>query len=765
VNLHLSAKTARYIGLGLWLLTLFLPKAMAVEFASQTLSEASLLLDISPKQAQQLSQEYLSERTLSGTVKQSPSNTSNDSGDHPTRTPSTSIDALKILAQASWKLGQKEQAETYLERAKKISQEFALPHKALELELLEIRFQWLESGDSVRGIERLNHLKHQLENIVNAKILAEQLHYQATMTQAEIASAIGDLAQADAFFLEVKNYAEKQSADRRLIDYHLVVGQHFLNHQRYNRALSELLIAYWSAVESNASAQLAKANTLLAKVFYQRKVYDQTLIYLGQAADFYDSYKDAPVLADVLKLMGDTYYDQGRFNLALVHYLNVLDHEEINTHIHQYIDMRIKLAETYFQLKNFSLAQQYLNTTTLFLINENNAPLQARATLLQAGLHFQQGQLNQAQQLGLTALTQAQAIRHFDLEMQAYELLSRCSEQIGEIQQALNYTKKYVQLSQMNQLRSNEIGEEAFRQQKEFVEQTLHLIDQKTELQSLTLRYQKLERIAIALFIVAFVFLLIIFRRGYLIGLQEDEIDGINRRLFTHSRSNLSNLRMLNANLPSSLHRTSRTYEQWHIGELIHEPLSDRLRFAMIDVPFLRNMYLQYGYTAGLELERSFGNFLNSKLNDNTRLFHFTDANLLYIERNQDHTTPPDVLFEKMKSWINEFQPARDLNRVIRMGIADYPFLPRAYMMINERELLDILLMATSVSRNLSVSEKSSHWVYLKAIDNAPAASFATNNIRKACQQAINQGIIKVHSSCQNEDNIKKSLKAEEKFG
>lgn len=730
----------------------------AVEFTSSTLNDANLMLDISPKQAQILSQNYLENRAISGTIKQSPSNISNDSGDHPTRTPNTSIDALEILSQALWQLGDEEQARRYLEKAKEITRKFEVPHKELELRLLDIRFQWLSSGNSTRAIERLNHLKSQLDKINDSKIFTDRVRYKTTMVQADIASNIGDMTTADTFFKQAKPYAEQQSTGRRLIDYHLAVGQHFVHNKHYNQALSDLLIAYWSAVESNASAQLAKANTLLAEVFYQRKVYDQTLIYLGQAADFYEGYKDAPILAHVLKLMGDTYFEQGRFNLALVHYLNVLDHEKMNTHLNQYTEMRMTLAETYFQLHNYELAEQYLTDTNILLSQQADDSLRARSTLLQSALYSQQGILEKAQKSGLLALSLAQTTNQLDLQLQAYQLLSYCSEKLGETEQALGYARKYNQLNQINQVELNQINEDAFRQQKEFVEQTLHLTGQKRQLQSITNNYQKLKQISVVLFISTVVFLVIIFRRGYIISLQEDEIDGINRRLFTHSRSNLSNLRMLNANLPSSLSRTSRTYEQWHIGELIHEPLSDRLRFAMIDVPFLRNMYLQYGYTAGLQLEQAFGKFLTEKLNDNTRLFHFTDANLLYIEKNQDQSTAPEVLFEQIKSWINEFQPSRDLNRVIRMGIADYPFLPRAYMMINERELLDILLMATSASRLLSVDEKASHWVYFKAIDNAPAASFASDDIRAACYQAIDQGIIKVHSSCKNEENIKYSL-------
>ncbi len=733
--------------------------AHANEFASPTLSEANLLLDISPEQARVIASEYLAKRTIIGTVKKSPSNRADDNHDNQTRTPGATVDALSILARALWKLNDQEQALHYLDQAKEVTQQYKLPYKELELRLADIRFQWILTNDTNRAIERLAHLKTLLDKFEHAKLITQRLHYQATMLQAEIASDADDMDAAQHYFDQAKEYAEQQSSDQRLIGYHLATGQHFLNHQRYNPALSELLIAYWSAVEANASAQLAKANTLLAEVFYERRVYDRALIYLGQAADFYDGYSHVPVLAHVLTLMGDTYYQQGRFNLALVHYLNVLDHEKTNHHISQYIDIRIKLAETYYELYNYPLAEQYLSSAISLLNQSDIASLRARATLLQTGLAFHQDQLNEAQKLGMSSLTLAKTTKQPDLELNTYKLLSQISERLDNIAQALTYAKKYNQLSQINQVKLNQISEDAFRQQQEFVEQTLHLIGQEEKLQSLEQRYSRSKNISFALFALTFIFFLIILRRGLVIRRQEEEIDQINGRLFTHSRSNLSNLRMLNANLPSSLRKTSRTYEQWHIGELIHEPLSDRLRFAMIDVPFLRNMYLQYGYTAGLELERAFGNFLKEKLGDNVRLFHFTDANLLYVEKNQDRDAPPQELFEQIKSWIDEFQPSRDLNRIIRMGIADYPFLPRAYTVINEKELLDILLMATDASRELSIIEKTSHWVYLKAIDNAPAASFASNNIRKACRQAISHGLIKVHSSCKNEENIKELLK------
>jgi hypothetical protein len=218
---------------------------------------------------------------------------------------------------------------------------------------------------------------------------------------------------------------------------------------------------------------------------------------------------------------------------------------------------------------------------------------------------------------------------------------------------------------------------------------------------------------------------------------------------------------MLNAKLPISLARSQNKFEKWQVGELIHEPLNDRLRFVMIDVPFLRNMYLQHGYEEGLKLERAFGDYLKSCVESPARLYHFSDANLLYIEPSNEENTAPEVLFERVQGWIDGFKPDRTLNRIIRMGIADYPFLPRAYTAVNDKELIDVLLMSTSTARTLSMKEHSSQWVYLKAIENAPAASLATGNIRKACKHSINQGLIKVQSSYKNEDSIKKLLKGE----
>ncbi len=83
-----------------------------------------------------------------------------------------------------------------------------------------------------------------------------------------------------------------------------------------------------------------------------------------------------------------------------------------------------------------------------------------------------------------------------------------------------------------------------------------------------------------------------------------------------------------------------------------------------------------------------------------------------------------------------EFEPERALEKVIRAGIAEYPFLPKAFTAINDKELIDILLMATNIARGMQIKSGGNQWVWLRAIENAPAASFANGNIREACKEA-----------------------------
>ena len=177
----------------------------------------------------------------------------------------------------------------------------------------------------------------------------------------------------------------------------------------------------------------------------------------------------------------------------------------------------------------------------------------------------------------------------------------------------------------------------------------------------------------------------------------------------------------------------------------------------MIELPFLRTTYLQKGYHEGLSLEGKFGQFIKERLDKPSRLYHFADGMFLFVEPNTNPEKTAEELFEQIHKWAREFKPEENLEKTIRVGMADYPFLPRAYTAINDKELIDILLMASNLARLQNHKLGGNQWIYLRAIENAPAACFANGDIRYACYNAIENGLIKIDSSDKIEESVIKS--------
>ncbi|MEL7384086.1 MAG: tetratricopeptide repeat protein [Pseudomonadota bacterium] len=754
-----SSRLFRLIG---FLCLLLAQPLHATILSSALLNEAQQLAEIEPSQAKQAAKNYLLQRELTERQENgSPSAMSREETDRSIRTPSSTIEAHKIIAQADYAMGNIRSAINNLDEAERLAKEYQLPYMNLDLQLMRNQMIWMYDKNYAAAEEKLDQIEKQIEEANPVLQRTDSVRYRLVMQRALLAANSGNSVNAERLYAKAKTMLEDNRSDLTLIDYHTAVGEFYLNNKKYNLALSELLYGYWQSIENDSGARLAKVNRLLARLFQERRVYDKAIEYLSQAADFYDSYPSSPILADVLEQMGDIYFYQGKFNLALVHYFNVLDHDSTSKNINRIIKIRLSLAATYLQLYNYALAEQYLDRARDLLEYADLPQLEAKAALLQSGLAYHQNDSKDVivnAKKALDLIEKAPDETGF-IKQQSYRLLGLGYEQAGEYQLSLQAYKKYTSLVRLEQKQLNQISEDAFRQQKEFAEQSIHYVGQAEKLIQVSMEHRKFQKISFALFIIVLVMFLFIMRRGVIMQRQATEIEKLRDDLFTHSRSRLRNLRMLNVKLSRSLKKSSDTFEQWQMGELIHEPLNDRLRFVMIDLPFLRSMYVQHGYKAGLELERAFGEFLAERIQKPTRLYHFSDANLLYIEPNADRDASAEETFNKFQTWVDEFATKHDVNRIIRMGISDYPFLPRAYTAINDEELLDLLLLATHIAREVSLKDRHSHWVFLKAIDNAPAASFATGDIRTACQHAINQGLIKIHSSYKNEDDIKKILK------
>ena len=350
----------------------------AVNFTSPLLVEADKLVNIEPQKASDIASDYLDNRKFIEQTDDRPSNLSRDDTDQRVRTPLSSVNALTILAQAQFNLGHVKNALERLDEAEAMTKQYRLLFLELDIRILKTRLTWLKDGAGATALDALKSIESELEGIRKGQSIANRTSYRIKKLQGEIASAENEFELANHMYQKAGVYIPSDSVSKLSIDYHTAYGTHFLRYRRYNEALSELLLAYWAAIELNSGDQLANINQLLAQLFMQRQVLDKALEHLSQAADFYDSYPDSPVLVDVLKLMGDIYFLQGKYNLALVHYFNVVDHRSFDRNIEKVIDIRISLASTYLQLYNYPLAEQYL-TRAQSLLSLSDYPALKRA--------------------------------------------------------------------------------------------------------------------------------------------------------------------------------------------------------------------------------------------------------------------------------------------------------------------------------------------------------------------------------------------------
>ncbi len=738
----------------------FLPfSASAKIYTTPILAEAHDLLQTSPEKSLRITDRYLQQRRMSDQSENSRVHV-NDDADHSVRTPLNTVNAMQIKARAHSLLNQPDRAISTIKKAIKLAQENDLEFTIIETQLIYSKIYWENLQNSVLALKLLDNIDNTISQSEPLKLTKQVkvLQYETLLQRAVIESAVGTEEKAEKLFSKAKRLLTNLDNTTALIEYQLTLGQHYLLYNHYDLALDRLLSGYWLSVEEDNKAQTAVANLGLATLFEQRSVFDKALEHATQAGEFFEHFKRTQPLAKTLALIASIYEQQGRYNLALVHYFNALDQESQLKHDGRSSQLYLNIARVYLQLYNYPKAEQYLQQARQMAKKSGNEALNADTLLLEGKLQLAEGHIAKAISTLQSGLLAASRIGQLNLQLQGEVILSQAFEQNGDYYNALLSQRRYEQLferQQKTQLKSNV---EVFKQQQRMMERSLMLEElERQQFESEKALYQQ-QQVSIFLISLLLVVSIVLWRRHSVANMLQNRFKQLRTEFYTHPRSGLRNLRMLNARLPDSLQQSSANFEQWHLGDIINEPLSDRLRFALIEIPFLKHIYLERGYQQGLEMERQLGAYFQNEVCKPARLYHFSDAMFLYIEPNSRLNSEPSQLADSIQQLIDGFIADRHIDNKVRIGMAEYPFLPRAYTAINDQELIDILLMATNAARLNNKKEQGSQWVHLSAIDAAPAASFASDNIRKACTQGINNGLVKVQAStrlefCWNNDH------------
>ncbi|CZF78039.1 tetratricopeptide repeat protein [Grimontia marina] len=727
---------------------LFSAYADARLYSTPILAEAEALLPSAPEKALEVTKRYLLQRRLA--VSTNRPHSSNES-DRSIRTPLNTVHAYLITAKAHSALGNHDAAWEALDKAKSMAEENAMKHAKLEIMLTQANILFYLDGKPDDAAAMLDILLSNIAETTGRRPTStDRLDFEAKMLNAIITTENETEAENLAQFAEVEKALGRQPDIEQKVRYQIAIGNYYLGIKSYELALSDLLSAYWLASENDLSAQIASASLSLTKLYKQQGAMDKALQHANQAAEFYEQYDLSRGLSETQTLLANIYSQQGRYNFALVHYFNVLDIENMLSRATNIANINVSIASTYLKLLRYAQADEYVNRAISVARNHDLTQPLAQALLLKGELAMLENEPDIAIDALKQAMQNAESLKNRGLMLECLARLSQAYEQKGDFKQALQIQRRFDLLNKRNESQKQVQEAESFKHRQRVIERQLQLEDmqrKQAEDEEIIVEQKKIN-----LFLIdsLAVILLILVLRHRVARLRQHQLEDLQKELYAHPRSGLRNLRMLNDRLSNSLAKSSAHFEQWYLGEMIHEPLSDKLSFAMFEVPFLKVVYLQHGYHQGLELERKLGDYLQTHIEKPARLYHFSDAMFIYIEPNAETLNEPEKLAGKIQSLIDNFvQESRlkDVDDRLRIGMADYPFLPRAFTSINDKELIDILLMATSAARQASKLEHTSHWVHLSAIDSTPAACFANNNIRHACLDGINTGLIKVKTS------------------
>lgn len=713
------------------------------------LDEADILIENAPKTSLEVAKDYLYQRISSDLPQIHLSGNDHNSS---IKELLDTVQAYFISARANIVLENEQEAWEALAKARYLIEENGLNYALLELNMLEASIHFYLEENQRAAKEKVEKVLSNIPAKSNTRpYQLNELAFEANLLYAILYANEVPQSAALSYFKKAQDELGDAPPLLNKIYYQIALGNYFLNNKLHEKALSELLSAYWLASENDYTAQIARANVALARLFRDQGIFDQAIEHANQAAEYYERHMMGRALSDTQLLLGDAYYLQGRYNFALVHYFNAMDIENtFDKTPASSANVLVSIANTYFRMEQIHRAEKYLEKAISLAKNHDDKTTLTDAYLLDAEIKFTQKKHTQAISSLEKTVTFATDEHYKAALLKALPLLSQAYEAQNKFKLSLNAQRHFERLNVTDDNAQKSRDAESFKHSQQAIERQLLLEDMQRQHREDSQLIVEQKQVNLFLIATIWIVLAILFLRHQTARKRLKQLQVMHEDIYMHPRSKLRNLLMLNEKLAVTLAEKCADFEKWYLSEMIHQPYTDKLRFAMFEVPFLQTVYLKYGYKQGLKLEEELGEFFKEYIHEPARLYHFSDAMFIYIEPNSNSINVPEWLHQRIQSLVDNFvyqASLRSADNKIHLGMADIPFLPRAVTRIGDTELIEILLMATNAARQAAKEEKGSQWVHLSAIDSTPAAYFAKTNVREACLKGINLGFIKVKTS------------------
>ena len=731
-------------------------------YASNLISKAEALVYIAPEKALTVTEEYLLRK------KEGKKPFFLSKRNEVAFFKSTAINKVKaylIQAQAYTALYKQKEAWDALDKAKALVEKYDLNTYSLHLKFTQaILFNYLNKAPQQATKELENIIAHiPIAFPVRTKNI-KKIAFESALLNAIIHSQYSDEKTTLLQFEQARKWMEESGKMKYKISYLIALGNYSLRIKSYGPALSKLLSAYWLSSERHYPTLIALSNISLTQLYKEQGNLDKALQHANQAAEYYERFDFKRGFSQTQVLIAQIYTQLKNYNFALVHYFNALEIERQQNRPHKTAQINADIARVYLKMERYNTSHIYIKKSLKIIELNNFHEMKPQLELLKGKWAFLSNENDTAIHL-LTPLIQEKNKAQNNVR-QALSLLILAYEKKGDL------TQQITLMNQLNQLNDEEERQNKKIQKKDFTFQNKNV---ESNLKSLYSTEKQIENnkklfeqkvINFILSAVICILLLILFLRHRTVIIRQSELKTLQVNMNIHPRSGLTNLRLIRDQLSTSQAKIYASFEQSFDDDIIHTPLKDKLNFAMFEVSFFNQLYDKYTYKEGLKLERKFGHFLKSNLHEQARIYHFSDTIFVYTEPYSLNQNNPETLAKKIQNMVEKFilnNKIESKSPPLNIGMLNYPFLPRAFRYIDNRKLIDILLMATHAAKQESKKTNTSQWIHLSAIDATPTAYFANLPLRQACLDCINSGLIKVKSSSPSGINWQTSQVIDEK--
>ncbi|TCI02994.1 tetratricopeptide repeat protein [Corallincola luteus] len=511
------------------------------------------------------------------------------------------------------------------------------------------------------------------------------------------------------------------------------------------QAIKYLLSALSIAEKAKDDSLSAYIFGRLGLVYKQLSNYSRAQDYVERSAEIYQSLNDDSNLAHSLNFLGTIYEQQGQYDTALLHYLNALELTRNHPTATKLGLLYHNIGQIYLHQDDYVNAQRYLERSLQELTTASRDHYLGASHLLMAKLKHKQNSVSEALQHAHQSLKLSSESEYLFTPAEAHLLLATLYADKELFADAYHHQRKASDYQRPDKalLPPAQVSDERYQQQQ--LQRTLQSL--RNQLEDTSIEHeQQSSWLIISLAITAIcVLLLILILRLYLSNKRQTV--ELKKQQFLHPTTGLLGTQHLHDFLKQKITDAQKQHEIFY-SESDAQGKDHKSFYLLIELPVLKQVYVQKGFKAGRLFDAKFGELIQANITSELKFFHPREYVLCACLTGTNYLTSAQAV-KKVQAILDDIFEALALSeraRLYSIGVISMPFLSKASRAIDSNNLPELLVLALNGANQLRVINGESAWVTLHAIDATPGTLF-NNDARTGCLLGLRKGLVKVQAS------------------